>query len=374
MGESPAHERIGVIMAGGVGERFWPVSRPKRPKQLLPLGPGGRTLLEATASRIGKALGRQRLLIVTGRPLRRPILDAGLPLGEAQVVAEPAKRNTMGAVAWATAWTLGRLGLAADTTMAVTPADQHVGDEAAFSRDLQVAMAAAEELDALVTIGIEPTRPETGYGYIEAEDAPLTLQTVDAGDSLRRVARFCEKPDPDTAHQFLHSGRFLWNSGMFFWRISSLLAELERANEEVASATRAMAEALADGDQVGAERLFAELPNTSVDYALMERAEQVLVVRGSFPWDDIGAWDAWRRVSETDERGNTTHGEPMLIDCDDCAVYEELQGVPVAVIGMTSVVVAVSEGGVLVAPLERAQEVRDVVQARRHDDCGGSDQ
>ncbi len=370
--------RIGVIMAGGVGERFWPVSRPDRPKQLLPLGPSSRSLLEDTVYRIGDLIDRERLLVVTSRALRAPIIASGIPVEDDQVVAEPMKRNTMGAIAWVTAQVLGTMGLdAAEATLAIIPADQHVGDIEAFRSDLRTALAAAEQLDALVTIGIEPTRPETGYGYIEVEEGPIQSPGVPGAEQkLRAVERFREKPNAETAEEFFASGRFLWNGGMFLWRVSTFMRELEHADPEIADLIRQMAEALSEGEDAEAERLFGELPNLSVDYALMEHARQVLVVRASFPWDDVGAWDAWRRVTDCDENGNATHGDPLLIDCEECSVYNEpgQDEMFVAVVGMERVIVAATPDGLLVAPLERAQQVREVVRRLKQErNSGGSE-
>ncbi|MGI5817728.1 MAG: mannose-1-phosphate guanylyltransferase [Armatimonadota bacterium] len=376
--EDATTTRIGVIMAGGIGERFWPVSRPDRPKQLLPLGPSSRTLLEDTVHRLGDLVDRDRLMVVTSRALRAPIIAAGMPLEDRQIVAEPAKRNTLGAVAWATAHALGRDGLSPEeVTLAIIPADQYVGDIATFRRDLRTALAAAEQLEALVTIGIQPTRPETGYGYIEVEDELVEAPGVPAAkEKLRPVERFREKPNAETAEEFFASGRFLWNGGMFLWRVSTFMAELERADPEVGELLRRMISAVADGDEAEAERLFGELPNLSIDYALMEHARRVLVVRAGFPWDDVGAWDAWRRVTDCDEHGNATQGRPLLIDCEDCSVYNEpgQDEMFVAVLGMERVIVAVTHDGLLVAPLERAQQVREVVRRLKDDRArGGSE-
>jgi len=364
-----ATTRIAVIMAGGAGERFWPISRPYRPKQLLPLGPGGRTLLADTVRRVHGLVDDDCMLVVTGRELREPIIASDMPVFADQVIAEPARRNTMGAIAWVTAWALGRMGVAAeDATMAVIPADHHVGDMDAFRDDVELAMAAAEELGALVTVGAPPTRPEVGYGYIEMAPGSVRLRGRPDGDGrLRAVVRFREKPDFETAAEFLRSGRFLWNTGMFFWRIASFLEELAQANAEIAATVREIADALAADERAAAEQLFATLPEISVDYALMERARRVMVVRAGFPWDDLGAWDAWRRVEAGDAVGNVTHGDPLLIDCRGCAVYDEMgsDGPPIAVIGLDSVVVAVGRDGILVAPLSRAQQVREVAERLR---------
>ncbi len=364
MSGSVETRRIAVIMAGGVGERFWPISRPERPKQLLPLGPGGRTLLADTVRRIHGLVDDNRILVVTGRELRPAIVDSDMPVFPELVIAEPARRNTMGAIIWAAAWVLGRMGVPAERAMmAVIPADHYIGDTDSFRDDVRLAMNAAEELDALITVGIPPTRPETGYGYIEMASASVRLSDGAGSDGrLRPVVRFREKPDFETAADFLRSGRFLWNSGMFFWRVSTFLAELEQADREMAETTCAIADALAEGDTDRAGRLFEPLPEISVDYALMEHARHVMVVRAGFPWDDLGTWDAWRRVEAGDEAGNVVHGDPLLIDCRGCAVYNEAgqSKLPVAVVGMDGVVVAVGHNGILVTPLSRAQQVREV--------------
>lgn len=356
--------RIAVIMAGGVGERFWPISRPERPKQLLPLGPDGRTLLADTVRRIHGLVDDNRILVVTGRELRRAIVDSDMPVFPELVIAEPARRNTMGAIIWAVAWVLGRMGVPAERAMmAVIPADHYIGDTDLFRDDVRLAMKAAEELDALITVGIPPTRPETGYGYIEMDSASVRLSDGSGADGrLRPVVRFREKPDFETAADFLRAGHFLWNSGMFFWRVSTFLAELEQVARGMAEVTCAIADALAEGDTDRAEQLFATLPEISVDYALMERARHVMVVRAAFPWDDLGTWDAWRRVRAGDEAGNVVHGDPLLIDCRGCAVYNEAgqNKLPVVVVGMDGVVVAVGDHGILVTPLSRAQQVREV--------------
>lgn len=363
-----ASTRIAVIMAGGMGERFWPISRPDRPKQLLPLAAGGRTLLADTVRRLYGLVSDEHMLVVTGRGLREPIIASDMPVIPEQVIAEPARRNTLGAVAWAVAWTLGRMRIPADeAVLAIIPADQHVGDLDAFDEDVKLALAAAEENDALVTIGIPPTRPETGYGYIELAPQGLRLAHGPGRDGrLRRAVRFREKPDFQTAAEFVRSGRFLWNAGMFFWRVSVFQAELQRVAPPIAATVAGIAEALEAGDERAAARRFEQLPTISIDYALMERAQHVLVVRASFPWDDLGAWDAWHRVETGDEAGNVTYGDAFLADCRECAIYNELdEQLPVAVLGLDGVVVAVGAEGILVAPLSRAQEVREVALEMR---------
>ncbi len=358
--------RVGVVMAGGAGERFWPISRAIRPKQLLPLGTSGRTLLQETVDRLRPLMPDDRLFIVTGGQLRDPILESNSTLQPAQVLAEPDKRGTLGCIAYATAYVLARYAEAPGaTTFAILPADHYVTDAEAFRQGVEAGMAAAEHEDALVIVGVTPTRPETGYGYIEIASNAEPLCVPGTEEAVWAVDSFREKPSPETAREFLDAGRFLWNSGMFFWRASTFLSELERARPRVAELIGQMTEALRRDDIDEVHEAFAQLPDLSIDYALMEHAGCVRVIRANFAWDDFGAWDAYHRVAQPDGSGNVTVGDPVLIESRNCVVYNEpgAERVAVALVGMDGVVVAVADDGVLVAPLARAQEVREAVAA-----------
>ena len=344
-----------AIMAGGIGSRFWPASRPDRPKQLLSFGPGARTLLREAVNRGATIAGRNRTLIVTSKSLQDPVcahIDL-LPLEN--ILAEPAKRNTLGAILYTTAAVLAMNDGGGDPVIGILPADHHIGTPAVFAEDVSRAIEIARDSDALVTIGIPPTRPETGYGYIE---------TVNRNDSVTDVASFQEKPDAATARQFLRQGRFLWNSGMFFWRFSTFMDELRRSNPEIAETAEKLFHAYAGGDAEAICSLFAELPDISIDYALMEQAKNVKVVTANFEWDDLGSWDSLPRVREVDENGNVLVGSVVVTNCRGCVVYNE-QTYPIAVMGLNEMVVAVGQRGILVTPIKQAQNVRELSSSAR---------
>jgi mannose-1-phosphate guanylyltransferase len=369
----PDPVRIAVILAGGAGERFWPLSRRDRPKQLLRLTRADQSMLEEAVERIAPLIPRERILILTSRNLVGPIRSALTELPPENVVGEPDKRNTAGALAYAAAVALQRFGTGGDgaggaaITMAVLTADHRIGQPERFLQTVGVAMEAAEQHKALVTIGVLPDRPETGYGYIETPEASeaVILDAVTSGDRppALPVARFREKPDLATAEKFVDTGRFFWNSGMFFWTVESFLDELETASPAHAGAARAMAASLAAGDTAAADARFGELENISIDFALMEKARNVLVVRADFDWDDVGALDALARNLPVDAAGNVAVGDPILIDAKDCIVYNDPGegAMAVAVVGVEGLAVIVTRDGVLVLPRDRAQDAKAVV-------------
>ncbi|MGH7805064.1 MAG: mannose-1-phosphate guanylyltransferase, partial [Candidatus Binatia bacterium] len=289
-----------VILAGGKGTRFWPASRAARPKQLLPIV-SDRTMVEETATRLAPLISSDRVWAVTGRD-HADALRAQLPeISRERLVVEPAARNTAAAI-----------GLAArliaredpDATMIVLPADHHVADPAGLRATFARAVDVANAEDALVAIGITPTEPETGYGYIERGPS--------IGEGAWRVARFREKPDLAAAREFVASGRFAWNSGMFVWRASTVLRALAR---HLPDTDRKLAEIVAAwGDAAIFERGYAAIADVSIDYGVLEKADDVVVVAGDFGWDDIGSWTALARHWPADADGNAVRGRVLALD------------------------------------------------------------
>lgn len=356
--------RIGVVMAGGSGERFWPVSRTSRAKQLLKLASDEETLLGEAVTRLRLLVPPEKILIVTSEALQGVIREAETGAPPENVLAEPCKRNTSGALACVAAYCLHRYGeQASELTMAVVPADSYIGDDERFCQAATAAMETVERDAVLAVFGFPPTRPETGYGYLEvAENAPLWGSSTPALP-IYRVIRFHEKPDLSTAESYVASGRFFWNSGLFFWKLSTFLEELEHARPPLARAISEMAACMTRNDSQGVRRLFEDIEDLSIDYALMEHARQVVMVRADFPWDDVSAWDALARIRPTDENGNVVIGDHILVDASDCLVYGDPESKQklVAVLGVKGLAVVVSDDAVLVCPKEHAQEVRRVV-------------
>lgn len=357
------NRRIAVIMAGGSGERFWPLSRRTRPKQLLKLADPHLNLLEQSVARIEKLIPREAIYIATARHLRDAICSERIGVPNRNILAEPCKRNTAGCLAYAAAHLSARFENPAHSTMAILTADHLIRDERGFRNAVEAALATAEREEALVVIGIPPTRPETGYGYIETQEGAAPVWTSPDGAEVLAAAGFREKPDRETALQFVQSGRFFWNSGMFFWRLNVFLNELEQASPRHADMVARMTDALRAGQNEEADRVFESIEDVSIDYALMEKARHVRVVRAGFGWDDIGAWDALDRTYEPDENGNVAVGQPVVVESRDCIIYNDPgpARMAVAVAGVEGLAVIVCADGVLVIPKDRAQDVRKVV-------------
>lgn len=357
--------RIAVIMAGGSGERFWPLSRRERPKQLLRLTDPERSMLEEAVERIAPLIAPERVIIATAKHLVEPIRAAlAGQLPAENVIGEPCKRNTAGCLAFAAAHALQRFGGdPSKISMAVLTADHSIGQPARFRETVARALDCAEAHGALATIGVTPTRPETGYGYIEVPEGAEPLSGSDSGLPVLPVACFREKPDRPTAEQFVASGRFFWNSGMFFWGLETFLDQLGKSTPAHAEATRAMQSALEATDEAKVCEVFESLEDISIDYALLERADQVIVARADFPWDDVGALDALARNFPADAAGNVSFGDPLMIDTKDCIVYNEpgTEAMAVATVGVEGLAVVVTRDGVLVLPKDRAQDVKQIV-------------
>ena len=358
---------FGVIMAGGSGERFWPVSRADHPKQLLYLTDDSRALIEEAVDRVRPLIEADRILIATNQRLRGAI-ERFLPQHPAgNILGEPCKRNTTGCLVYAAANIRARLGDdEADALIAVTTADHLIRDENHFRETARAALHFAEREDALVTIGVHPTRPETGFGYIEITALNRIVAEYE-GIPVYKVARFLEKPNREDAEAYHASRFYYWNSGMFFWRLSVFEASLRQALPEAAQLIDPLAKALRAGDEAQVEALFAQLPDISIDYALMEKAGNVYVTLGDFRWDDVGAWDALERVRPKDAAGNTAFGDPLLIDCQGSIVYNQpgSHAMSVCVKGLADFIVVTTPDAVLICPKDDAQSVKQMVAALR---------
>lgn len=345
------NRRIAVIMAGGSGERFWPVSRTSRPKQLLKLGRPDMSLLQEAVDRAEAIVGKENVFIATGKTVEDPIRASGAASPD-RVWVEPMKRNTLGALCWVAANLLAKGD--EDVSLAILTADHRIAPPEKFRECVERALDAAEEKGALVTIGIRPDRPETGYGYIEVD------ASMEGPKGVFEAQSFREKPDQATAEKFLSEGNFLWNSGMFFWTLKDYLRELERAQPEAHRITLEMSDSIRAGRSP--ENAFAQLPNISIDFALMEKAERVAVVESCFEWDDVGAWDALARTFECDDAQNVTFGDAAIIDSQRCVVYNDSDEAIVTILGVQDLLVVLTKDAVMVCPKTDAQRVREIVQ------------
>ena len=343
-------ERYVLVLAGGRGERFWPWSRPERPKQLLPLAPGGRTLLAATLVRALRLAPADHVLVLTARDLIPAVTRECAGLG-VHVLGEPVARNTAPAIGAAAAWCLARGG---DPAFAVLPADHMIEDHAAFTADFERAFLVAERDAVLLTFGIRPTSADPGFGYIRAGDR--------LADRLHRVAQFKEKPDRERAAAWFADGGYLWNSGMFVWRASVLLDALEASRPDLAGPLRRLAQ-WADAARFEQEldHAFPGLESISVDYAVLEHAPNALMLEARFDWDDVGSWNAWGRHQPHDTRGNVLFGDAVAVDCDRCIVVGD--GGTAAALHLSDMVVVNAGGGTLACRIDDSADVRRVSDA-----------
>ena len=330
-----------VIMAGGAGTRFWPASRALRPKQLLPLS-GGAPLLAETVRRLAPLVTEDRVIVVTGEHLAEGTSQAVPGVPKAQILKEPAPRNTAPCIAWANA-VVNKLD--PEAVVAVLPSDHFIGDEPAFRKVLEQAIDSARG-GRVTTIGIVPTRPETGYGYIELGD--------DLGNGVRKVARFVEKPNRETAEKFLAGKRHLWNAGMFFFRVKDMTDLVAKHLPELAVGITKI-----DADASTLASVFPTLPSVSIDVGVMEKAEGLAVVPGDFGWNDIGSWESAWELGAKDANGNAVEASTVVVDAKNNLVRSKKA---VAIVGVNDLVVVDTDDALLVMPRDRAQDVRLVIE------------
>ena len=340
------NDLLPVILSGGSGTRLWPLSRESYPKQFLPLVEDI-SMLQATWRRVAPLAGR-RPIVVANQEHRFMVAEQLREMGAepSAILLEPVGRNTAPAIAVAA---LEALRDGEDALLLVLPSDHVIRDEAAFHAVVRAALPAARE-GRLVTFGIVPTAPETGYGYIQAA----------AGEGVRAVAQFVEKPDRQTAERYLASGAYFWNSGMFLFRASRYLQELQRWQSAMLAACRqALDEARRDTDfvRLQAER-FAACPSDSIDYAVMEKTDAAAVIALDAGWNDVGSWAALWEATPQDAEGNAHHGDVIALNCRNTYAHASRL---VAMIGLDDVVVVDTDDALLIAHRDQVQQVKDVV-------------
>jgi mannose-1-phosphate guanylyltransferase len=333
--------RWNVVLAGGIGSRFWPLSTPDRPKQLLPLVTDAPMLCD-TIDRLRPSAPPERTLVLTNASLRDAVLQLDPTLPPENVIAEPRPAGTCAALAWAAKLIADRDGR--DAVMVCTHADWAIADVPTFRATLDRAAQVALREHALVTVGIVPSRPDPGFGYIQP--------SIDRGEGVRGVARFAEKPDRATAERMVHDG-YLWNSGIFAWCVGDLLDEIRAVTPEVQPALEAAGDDLAS--------FFAQVKSIAIDVGVLERSSRVLVLAGEFGWDDVGTWAALHRVRAHDAQDNAMLGPSFACEATGNVVHAE--GTRVVLYGVQDLVVVARDGLVMVTTREQAADLKTLLDA-----------
>ena len=349
------HHVYAVIMAGGPGERFWPLSTPDSPKQFLRLL-GGKTLLRRTVERIESLIPIDRQIVVAGEAQAARIHEELPELPEANLICEPVGRNTAACIGLASVFLERR---DPDASTVVLPADHYIEETSAFRASLEKAVTLAQERKGTVVIGVRPDRPETGYGYMHIGSEML--------QDIYPVLRFREKPDTETARRFVAARDYFWNTGIFIWQ-NRTLQQLLKSHlpahwsglEQIRSAlgTPAYTDVLAT--------VYSTLEKVSVDYGVLEAAENIWMVHGRFGWDDLGSWTALERLLPRDRAENIVIGRHVGLDTSHCIIYGQDEKV-VATIGLRDLIIAETEHGLLICPKSRSQDIRELLTLIRSD-------
>ena len=342
--------RYCVIMAGGIGSRFWPMSRQSCPKQFLDILGTGRSFIRHTYERFAKIVPKENFIVVTNRRYKDLVLEHIPELDPSQVLCEPVGRNTAPCIAYA-AYTLRRRD--PDAEMIVTPADHLILNEEEFIRVVRSALEFIQNSGVLMTIGITPTRPETGYGYIQRS----------SGDEICKVKCFTEKPSREIAEVFLESGEFLWNSGFFLWKVEDIIAALERFLPDHAAHFRAIEDLLGTEEEAAAiERVFSESKAISIDYGVMERAENVYVHSGDFGWSDVGTWGSVYQHMRKDRYANATSSDNVYVyDTRNSLIVMPKDKIAV-VSGLKDYIVVDTDDVLMICPRSDEQSVKSFIE------------
>lgn len=350
--------KFGVVMAGGGGTRFWPLSRKERPKQLLNLS-GKDLMVNETLDRLANSIERENLFIVTNVTQAKLMKEETIgKMNPEHILSEPVARNTAACIGYAAMEIVKKHN---DGVMVIVPSDHFIKNEKEFTSIINAAIETAEKTDALVTIGINPSFPATGYGYIKAKAGSVT----EIGDANHKtyshVEEFVEKPDLETAKKYLAEGGYSWNSGMFIWKASTILSYMEKLLPDVYACLVKIGDAMNTEDEEKViEEVYPVIPKISIDYGIMERADNVLVISGEFGWNDIGSLDMLNIMKDADENGNVAYGEQLLLDTKDCIVYGNDK--MIATIGLSDMIIVQTADALLICPKDRAQDVKNVVE------------
>ncbi|MGB9771054.1 MAG: mannose-1-phosphate guanylyltransferase [Candidatus Kapaibacteriota bacterium] len=361
-------KKIAIMLAGGSGERFWPVSRLAKPKQLIPLN-SEKTLIEEAVERVSTFINVEDIYVFTSQIIFDTIREVLNFLPKENIVPEPMKRNTAPALAYATSYILAKYGgkyFSSEILVGVFTSDQRIEPIGAFQKTVEIAFDYVAVHPKIATIGIVPSRPETAFGYIEVSN-----ESVHPDNLVFDVKAFKEKPDLTTAQHYVESGNYFWNSGMFFWRLDTFLNESRKYIPEIYFKIEPLRKLFLE---IGFESLKTKLPeiesiyktfpDISIDYALMEKTSNIVVVKSLFDWDDIGSWDALDRTKQHDQQQNVNIGNNILIDTRNSIIYNgsTSYGVKVCVVGMDNTVVVVTDDAILVCAKDQVQKVKKCIE------------
>jgi len=338
-----------VIMAGGVGFRFWPRSKKRTPKQLLKIF-GENTMIQATVNRLAGLVEKENIFVITNELQRVEVINQLSDVPEENIIEEPFGRNTAACIGLASVIIKSK---DKDAITIVLPADHIIKDEEKFKEVLENAAKYANESKGLVTIGIQPTRPETGYGYIQIDDKAVS-------NNIHKVLTFAEKPNYATALRFVESGDFLWNSGMFIWRADVILDEIKNLMPDLYEGLVEIENSLSSTNfKEKLKTIYAQLKKISIDYGIMEKSSKVFLTKGTFNWSDVGSWEEVYQLSEKNEAGNAAIGNVYTNMVNDSYIYSPNK--VTAVIGLDNVIVINHGDTVLICRRDKAQDVKEIV-------------
>jgi mannose-1-phosphate guanylyltransferase len=341
-----------IIMAGGKGERFWPLSTDLAPKPFLNIV-GGKSLIELTVERTQYITPIERIFIVLGKEHLNIAKEQLAMLPEENFIVEPDGKDTAPCIGYSALFLLNK---DKDAVMVVLPADQYVPDAESFADVISEGVRYASIGDYFITIGIKPSRPETGYGYIHAYEKFDIIEDL----TCYKVNGYVEKPDLKKALEYLAEGNYYWNGGIFVWRADAVMKGIKRHMPDLYRGLLQIRDSYKINRKEEVSLIFKTLPTESIDYGLMEKAENVLMIPSRFIWDDVGTWSSLTRVFEPDEIGNYIKGEVAQIDTKDCVIFSD--GIKIGTVGISNLIVVASGNGVLVCDINRAQEVREIVK------------
>ncbi len=339
-----------VIMAGGIGSRFWPLSKTESPKQFLDILGTGKSLLRQTYERFNPLCMDENIIVVTSRQYKEMVLEQLPELKPDQVLLEPFRRNTAPCIALANGWIKAK---DPDANIIVTPADHLIINEAEFRNTISNGLEFVSQQDALLTLGIKPHRPETGYGYIQAGS------DIEESPGFKRVKTFTEKPNAELAKVFFESGEFFWNSGIFLWTLNSIESAFNRHLSEMSQLFSTLTfPSVTSDDQKQIEGVYAECKNISIDYGIMEKADNVFMETGNFGWSDLGTWSSLYEYSAQDKEGNALiNGKILTYETKGSIIH--VPGGKMAVIqGLTDYIVVDSGDALLICPKQNEQQIR----------------